>query len=129
VAVVGGCEDEAAKICHDILAEKLSNPCFIELLWSYWNEEGGLMRTLNVITGRFHGPPRTRPTGWLGDRAAAAAEQPVVWGWIRDSPPRFIEALHHLLAVCAEFYVRDDDTTVIADGFGVLNVLKRPTSS
>ena len=37
---------------------------------------------------------------------------------------RFIEAFHNLLRLCAVFYDHDDDTTVIADGFGVLNALK-----
>ena len=41
-----------------------------------------------------------------------------------DSRSRFIEAFHHLLALCAVFYQQDDDTTVIADGFPVLNALR-----
>jgi hypothetical protein len=41
-----------------------------------------------------------------------------------DSRSRFIQAYHTLLCVCAEFFIRDDDTTVIADGFNVLNALK-----
>ena len=58
---------------------------------------------------------------------------PTVWCWrpsrdrpVRgaDSRSRFIESFHNLLSVCAEFFRRDDDTTVIADGFGVLNALK-----
>ena len=41
-----------------------------------------------------------------------------------DSRSRFIEAFHNLLSLCWEFYRQDDDTTVIADGFSVLNALK-----
>jgi hypothetical protein len=41
-----------------------------------------------------------------------------------DSRSRFIEAFHHLLSLCSVFYTQDDNTTVIADGFGVLNALK-----
>jgi hypothetical protein len=41
-----------------------------------------------------------------------------------DSRSRFIAAFHNLLSVAAEFFIRDDDTTVIADGFAVLNALK-----
>ena len=33
-------------------------------------------------------------------------------------------AFHDLLSLCSAFYVQDDNTTVIADGFGVLNALK-----
>jgi hypothetical protein len=35
-----------------------------------------------------------------------------------------VEVLHNLLSLCWEFHRQDDDTTVIADGFGVLNALK-----
>jgi hypothetical protein len=41
-----------------------------------------------------------------------------------DSRSRFVEAFHHLLSLCTVFYQQDDDTTVIADGFPVLNGLK-----
>jgi hypothetical protein len=35
-----------------------------------------------------------------------------------------MQAFHNLMALCAQFYAQDDNTTVIADGFGVLNALK-----
>jgi hypothetical protein len=41
-----------------------------------------------------------------------------------DSRSKFIEALHNLLYLCSIFYKEDDDTTVMADGFPVLNALK-----
>jgi hypothetical protein len=41
-----------------------------------------------------------------------------------DSRSRFLEAFHNLLYLCAIFFKEDDDTTVIADGFPVLNALK-----
>jgi hypothetical protein len=41
-----------------------------------------------------------------------------------DSRTRFLEAFHHLLYLCATFYKEEDDTTVIADGFPILNALK-----
>jgi hypothetical protein len=41
-----------------------------------------------------------------------------------DSRSKFLEAFHTLLHLCWEFFKQDDDTTVVADGFPVLNGLK-----
>lgn len=41
-----------------------------------------------------------------------------------DSRSKFLASFHRLLNTCAQFYKQDDDTTVIADGFPVLNGLK-----
>ena len=41
-----------------------------------------------------------------------------------DSRSKFLEAFHNLLHVAAEFYPQADDTTVIANGFPVLNALR-----
>jgi hypothetical protein len=45
---------------------------------------------------------------------------------LRPADPRqkFLQAFHNLLRECARFYREDNDTTVIADAFGVLNALK-----
>ena len=39
--------------CTGILQDKLTNPCLLELIWSYWHEEGMLVQTMNSITRRF----------------------------------------------------------------------------
>jgi hypothetical protein len=154
-------EDEAAIVCQGIIAEKLTHPCFLELLWSYWLDEGNLVQTLNAVTWRFQNrttaPPGRDPLAAM-DTSPLRPLNNLLWGWIQDTqhrltvarrayeydheyglvlaskpgPPvrgadsrsRFIEAYHTLLYVCAEFFIRDDDTTVIADGFNVLNALK-----
>jgi len=41
-----------------------------------------------------------------------------------DSRSRFLESFHTLLMLCSIFYKEDDDTTVVADGFPVLNALR-----
>ena len=41
-----------------------------------------------------------------------------------DSRSKFLESFHNLLHRCAEFYKADSDTTVIADGFPLLNALR-----
>jgi hypothetical protein len=152
--------EQGATTCLGILQEKLSNPCFIELLWSYWQEEGALVQTMNAITWRFQnrrGPGDRDPLvsleidplrplnnflwGYIQDeqhrltvvrRAYEYAHQygltllgkavPAVQG--ADNRSRFIESLHNLLHQCSIFYKEDDDTTVVADGFPLLNALK-----
>jgi hypothetical protein len=41
-----------------------------------------------------------------------------------DTRSRFIEGFHTLLMLASIFYKEDDDTTVVADGFPVLNALR-----
>lgn len=41
-----------------------------------------------------------------------------------DNRSKFLEAFHGLLHLCTKFFGRDDDTTVISDGFPVLNALR-----
>jgi hypothetical protein len=41
-----------------------------------------------------------------------------------DSRSRFLEGFHTLLMLASIFYKEDDDTTVVADGFPVLNALR-----
>jgi hypothetical protein len=152
--------DRLPEQCFGILQEKLASPCFLELIWSYWMEEGMLAQTLNAITLRFQNI-RSRSDR---DPLAMLEIDPLrplnnlLWGYIQDeqhrlslkrrayeydhhyglrlvgkavrdlrpadSRSRFIEAFHKLLHLCAIFFQQDDDTTVVADGFPLLNVLK-----
>jgi hypothetical protein len=161
VAIVGVDDDrESTEICFGIIAEKLTNPCFLELLWSYWLDESGLVHAMNAISWRFQnrsaGGPGRDPLATL-DIDPLRPLNNLFWGYVQDRPhllttmrrsveydhlygltlarpgppvrgadsrSRFLEAFHTLLAVTSQFYLRDDDTTVIADGFGVLNALK-----
>ena len=153
--------DLDADLCDGFVREKLRNPCLLELIWSYWHEEGMLVQTMNAITRRFQNVRGRRPAGSAGQhrsQPAASAEQPAlglhpgraapahrgaaqrrVPPPLRTAPRRaarcrayepadtrskFIEAFHHLLRLCTVFYKQDDDTTVKADAFGVLNALK-----
>src|SRR5262249_42726089 len=50
--------------CYGIIRSKLTSPCFLELIWSYWHEEGMLVQTMNSITTRFQnlrGPSESDP--------------------------------------------------------------------
>lgn len=159
-------DDERAALethpyCYDsLLMHRYSCPCLLELIWSFWHEEGMLVQTMNALSLRFQ------------NKRAAREHDPLVhlnldplrplsnfiWGYIQDeinrlsvarrvyeydhhygltlvgkavptlrsadSRSKFLEAFHNLLHVTSRFYREDDDTTVIADAFPVLNALK-----
>jgi len=146
--------------CYGILQRKLTNPCLIELIWSYWMEEGMLAQALNIISRRFQnlrGNGEHDPLMRL-DLDPLRSLNSLLWGYVQDeqhrlsvvrrayeynheyglglegkavralkpsdSRSKFLEAFHNLLYLCSIFYKEDDDTTVIADGFPVLNALK-----
>ena len=146
--------------CYGILREKLKCPCLNELIWSYWNEEGMLVQTMNVIMRRFQnmrGPLANDPLANF-EIDPLRPRKNLSWGWVQDvqhrlsvvrrnyeydhhyglrlagkavdnmrtadSRSKFLEAFHTLLSTLAAFYKRDDDTTMVADGFPVLNALK-----
>jgi hypothetical protein len=153
-------EEEAAVECLGILMRKLTQPCLLELIWSYWHEEGMLVQAMNAITWRFQnrrGPMERDPLAFLEIDPLRPLNN-FLWGYIQDEqhrltvvrrayeydhhyglpllgkavPPvrgadsrtRFLEGFHHLLHLCSMFFKEDDDTTVVADGFPVLNALK-----
>ena len=149
-----------ADLCDGFVQEKLSNPCLLELIWSYWHEEGMLVQSMNAITRRFQnvrGPGQPDPLANMEVNPLRPLNN-LIWGYIQDEQHRltvarrnyeydhhyglhlegravqnfrpadtrskFIEGFHHLLRLCTVFYRQDDDTTVKADAFGVLNALK-----
>jgi hypothetical protein len=152
--------DEIIDNCFGILQEKLVNPCLMELIWSYWQEEGMLVQTLYAISRRFQNvraPDGRDPLANLEIDPLRPLNN-LLWSYIQDEQHRlnvarrnyeydhhyglrlqgkavrnfrpadtrskFLEGFHHLLRLCTVFYKQDDDTTVKADAFPVLNALK-----
>jgi hypothetical protein len=146
--------------CFGILRHKLTEPCLLELIWSYWHEEGMLVQTVNTIARRFQnvrGRTALDPLANLEIDPLRPLNN-LFWGYIQDeqhrlsvvrrgyeydhhyglrlygkavpelrpadSRSKFLEAFHNLLHLCIPFYKQDDDTTVVADGFPILNALK-----
>jgi hypothetical protein len=145
--------------CVGIIREKLAFPCFLELIWNYWHEEGMLVQTLNYISQRFQnvGGAERDPLQNL-ELDPLRPLNNLLWGYIQDEQNRlsvvrraseyahqygfglhgraltgmrsaehrskFLESFHNLLHQCTQFFRQDDDTTVVADGFGVLNSIK-----
>ena len=153
--------DEVTPTCYGILRSRISEPLSIELLWSYWHEEGMLVQAMNAILARFQNR-RLRPGADPLARLDIDPLRPLgnlIWGWAQDEharltvvrrsaeyeheyglrltgnalqPPvgtvdrrhKFLGAFHNLLFLTHVFFKEDDDTTVIADGFPVLNGLR-----
>ncbi|MEW5249784.1 hypothetical protein [Microbulbifer discodermiae] len=71
-------------------------PCMFELIWSYWQEQGGLVQTINAITLRFQNR-RVHP-GSVIDPLANLALDPLrplnnlLWGYVQDSRQRLTVA-------------------------------------
>jgi hypothetical protein len=158
--VMLGMSREQVDACYGLLRRKLSCPCLLELIWSYWQEEGMLVQTLNALTRRFQNVRSPRGNDPLANLEIDPLRplNNVIWGYIQDeqhrlsvvrrnyeydhhyglrlfgravhdvrtadSRSKFLEAFHTLLSITASFYKRDDDTTIVADGFPVLNGLK-----
>ena len=148
------------KNCKITLTHRFTCPSMLELIWSYWHEEGMLVQTMNAICMRFQnrrGPSERDPLANL-ELDPLRPLNNLLWGYIQDeynrltvprrcyeydhhyglklvgkavpelrsaeSRSKFIEAFHNLLHRTAAFYREDADTTVIADGFPLLNALR-----
>ncbi len=146
--------------CYGVLNSRIQVPCLLELIWSYWHEEGMLVQTMNAVARRFQnirGPGDRDPLGHLEIDPLRPLNN-ILWGYIQDelnlltvkrrayeydhhygmpiygkavptlrpadSRSKFLEGFHNLLHYCFVFYKEDNDTTVIADGFPLLNALK-----
>ncbi|UYZ64294.1 hypothetical protein [Hymenobacter weizhouensis] len=147
--------------CYGILKSRLQAPPLMELIWSYWHEEGGLVQTMNAISLRFQNVRRPGPGP---DPLANLNLDPLrplsnlIWGFIEDERFRqtinrrnqeykyeygyslkgravqdipaaehrsnFQRGFHSLLRTTMEFYQQANFTTVIPDGFPILNHLR-----
>lgn len=146
--------------CTNVLTPRADCVCLIELIWSYWHEEGMLVQAMNAISQRFQNVRSMSDR----DPLAHVTIDPLrplnnlLWGYVQDeqnrltvmrraaeydheygitlrgkavpsmrpadSRSKFLEGFHNLLHKCSVFYKEDNDTTVIADGFPLLNALK-----
>lgn len=146
--------------CSDRIPNDLLAPCLLELIWSYWHEEGMLVQAVNAVSLRFQnkrGPADREPLANFELHPLRPLTN-LLWGYIQDEDRRltvarrayeyehhyglgligkavpklraadrrskFLEAFHGLLHQAALFYERDANTTIIADGFPLLNALR-----
>lgn len=153
-------EEIDSAYCYGILGKRVSEPCLLELIWSYWHEEGMLVQTLNAISLRFQNKRSAHFRNPLKNLNIDPLRplSNLLWGYIQeeqkrltvarrayeydhhyglilhgkavpklssvDSRSKFLEAFHNLLNQCTIFFKEEDDTTIISDGFPLLNALK-----
>jgi hypothetical protein len=83
----------AVEEMEGVLQEKLTRPCFFELIWSYWIEEGMLVQTLNAIAVRFQNQ-RTSVRDPLGNFTTAPLHpiNSILFGHIQEEQHRLTVA-------------------------------------
>lgn len=81
--------DEVLPYCYGILQHRLTKPSLLELIWSYWQEEGMLVQTMNAITYRFQNM-RSSPRDPLGELEIDPLRplNNLLWGYIQDEHNR-----------------------------------------
>lgn len=93
LAVTSQVQETESPFCYGILPSRLE-PSFLELIWSYWHEEGMLVQTINAVSLRF----QNKRTGPGRDPLAHLELDPlrplnnILWGYIQDEPNRLTVA-------------------------------------
>jgi hypothetical protein len=97
----------------DPLSSRASCPCFIELIWSYWHEEGMLVQAMNAVSLRF----QNRRSGDAREPLANMTVDPLrplgnlLWGYIQDE--------QHRLSVLRRAYEYDHEYGLTLQGRAV----------
>ena len=74
---------------EQVLRQRLTRPSMIELIWSYWQEEGMLVQTMNAIARRFQNRRggENDPLGELEFDSLRPLNN-LLWGYIQDEQNR-----------------------------------------
>jgi hypothetical protein len=78
----------------DVQESRIYSPCLLELIWSYWHEEGMLVQSLNTISLRFQnrrGPDDRNQLGHLTLEPLRPLSN-ILWGYIQDEYQRLTVA-------------------------------------
>jgi hypothetical protein len=94
--------EEVLPFYHGILKHRMTAPSMLELIWSYWEEEGMLMQTMNAVAFRFQNM-RSSAQDPLGELEIDPLRplNNLIWGFIQDEhnrltvPRRAYEYDHH----------------------------------
>ena len=95
--------DKESPFCRGTVTYRFSCPSMLELIWSYWHEEGMLVQTMNSLCMRFQnrrGPSERDPLANL-ELDPLRPLNNLLWGYIQDEynrltvPRRAYEYDHH----------------------------------
>ncbi len=79
-------QEKKLPYCDGVLKNRFNCPSLIELIWSYWHEEGGLAQTMNAIALRFQnrrGPSNRDPLAQLEIDPLRPLNN-LLWGYIQN---------------------------------------------
>ncbi len=93
VPLKGG-PNEKVRNCYGLLRDRLISPCMLELIWSYWHEEGMLVQTLNAVCMRFQNRRTNGATDGLRrfDLNPLRPLSNLLWGYMQDEQHRLTVA-------------------------------------
>jgi hypothetical protein len=79
------------RFCTDVLLRsRVDNPCFMELIWNYWHEEGMLVQSLNAVSRRFQNlraPGERDPLAHVEIDPLRPLNN-ILWGYVEDERDR-----------------------------------------
>ena len=82
-------EKHLVHLCDGIQQAKLARPCFLELIWSYWHEEGMLVQTMHAIAMRFQNKRASARDPLANfDIDPLRPLSNLLWGYIQDEQHR-----------------------------------------
>jgi hypothetical protein len=86
--------DAKSPLCYGVLKREECFPCLLELIWSYWHEEGMLVQSLNAISLRFQNKRGPRDRDPLANLRLDPLRplNTLLWGYIQDEMNRLTVA-------------------------------------
>ncbi|MBY5406350.1 hypothetical protein [Rhizobium leguminosarum] len=105
-----------------ILRQRFTSPSMLELIWSYWLEEGMLVQTINAIALRFQNR-RSSPQDPLGELEFDPLRplNNLLWGYIQDE--------HNRLTVSRRAYEYQHHYGLVLQGKAVRGMVAADTRS
>lgn len=83
-------QKKGEQFCEFVLTSRATDPCFLELIWNYWHEEGMLVQSINAISRRFQNvraPGERDPLAHLEIDPLRPLNN-ILWGYVEDERSR-----------------------------------------